>query len=375
VFVWIAAGWAQSREPAALSLFPVRGAWDLPLHNVLQTTPALAGARAYFPIEGDRLAAYDLEDGTLLWLASAHATSQPAVGDGLVFLVEPEQLTALSEETGVAVWQLPFAEDLSAPLVWDNGWLIGAAQSGTIFAFRATDGTLIWRQSIGADVHAPPALAADRVYVPASDNRVIALDVATGKQLWERRLGGAPNEVLALDDRLYMGSNDNYFYCVSARNGEIMWRWATGGDVAGMPVVNGRQVYFVSFDNILRALDRFSGSQRWKRPLPLRPTRGPVKAGDLLIVSGVAATAPAYLIKDGSPAGSIAGGGELAAAPHVVPNQTLPTLALVVRDLAEGTIVHTITRSIDPAPVPIAPLPNPIPPPPSPQQPQTDSPR
>jgi outer membrane protein assembly factor BamB len=269
----------------------------------------------------------------------------------------------LRDDTGTVAWRLELREQLSAPLVWDSGWLIGTTSSGTVLAFRAKDGGLIWRQELGAPIQRTAALAADRVYVPIENGRIVALQVETGEPLWERRLGGAPNDVLALDDRLFVGSNDNYFYSIRARDGEILWRWPTGADVVGLPVVDNQRVYFVSLDNILRGLDRNTGNQRWKRVLPLRPTRGPVVADDLLLISGIPPNVPAYLMKDGTAAGEIAAGGELAAAPHVVTGASRPMVALVTRDIAQGTIVRALVRSVEPPVSAVAPLPNPVNPP------------
>jgi outer membrane protein assembly factor BamB len=352
---------AQPQLPdGSFRLFPTRALWTLPLNNTLIATPAFAAGRGYFPIEGDRLTAYDLEKGAQAWTVSAHVQSQPAVGDGMVFVVEPGALSARREADGVEAWRLPFAELLAAPLVWDNGWLVAAASTGSILAFRAVDGHLVWRHEAGVRVHAAPSLAADRVYAPMEDGRILAMRVDTGEPVWERRLGGPPNEVLALDDRLYVGSNDNFFYCLRTIDGTVEWRWRTGADVIGMPLVDEHRVYFVSFDNVLRGLDRKTGAQRWKRALPLRPSRGPVRASDALLISGIAATLPAYSMKDGAPAGDIRAEGELAAAPYVFSTGALPMAALVTRDIAKGAIVSVLMRSIDPAIVPIAPLPNPI---------------
>lgn len=348
---------AQSPAANSLGLFPIRAQWTLPLNNVLTAPPAMVGARGYFPIQGDRLAAYDIEHGTLLWLVPAKTRAMPAVGDGLVYVVEPDALTAFQAATGSVAWRVPFNEPLAAPLVWDNGWLIGTAASGTVLAFRARDGGLIWRQELGGAIQGSAALSGDRIFVPMHDNQIIALKVETGEHLWTRRLGGAPNDILALDNQLFVGSKDHYFYSLRARDGFINWRYATGADVLGLPVADRRRVYFVSLDNMLRALERTTGGQRWKRVLPLRPTRGPVVAGNVLIVSGVPANSPAYLIKDGTPAGDIAAGGELATSPHVVPNGALPMVALVTRDIANGTVVSTIIRAIDPTPVAVSPLP------------------
>ena len=351
---------AQPLTTEPLRLFPVRPAWDLPLNNDLKATPALDGTRGYFPIEGDRVAAYDVHYGTLLWIASARVEWQPTVGDGLVFLVEPGTLTALHDDTGIAAWRFPLTEALAAPLVWNNGWLIGTTAAGTVLAFRAIDGGLIWRQELGALIHGAAALATDRVYVPMADGRIVALREDTGQPLWERRLGAAPNDILALDDRLFVGSNDNYFYAIRTRDGEVLWRWPTGADVIGRPVVDDRRVYFVSLDNVLRGLDRNTGNQRWKRVLPLRPTRGPIAAGDMLIISGISPNVPAYFMKDGTPAGTIPAGGELASSPHMIEGDALPIAILVTRDIAQGTVVRAVTRAVEPTDTAIVPLPNPI---------------
>ena len=44
-----------------------------------------------------------------------------------------------------------------------------------------------------------------------------------------------------------------------------------GADIVGAAVHDEVRVYFVSMDNVLRALDAGTGAQRWKKPLPLRP--------------------------------------------------------------------------------------------------------
>jgi outer membrane protein assembly factor BamB len=356
----LAAAQMKLTGPADLGLFPTRPAWTLPLNAALTTTPVFSGARGYFPIEDDRLAAYDLSSGTLRWVQTVQAKDAPALGDGLIFTVEATAITALRQDDGSVAWQLPFVESLAAPLVWNTGWLVAATTAGSILAFRAADGELIWRQDLRAPVHAPPSIAGEHVYAPLDDATLVALRVDNGATLWERRLGGPPNEVLAADDRLYVGSDDNYLYCLRMRDGEVDWRWRTGGDVEGMPVADERLIYFVSYDNVLRGLDQQTGAQRWKRALPLRPTSGLARAGDTLLVSGAAPKVFAYFLKDGTPAGEIAAPGELAGAPHVSNFNGLPMVTVAARDVVKGTVVSSVIRSIEPPTSPVGPLPNPI---------------
>jgi outer membrane protein assembly factor BamB len=393
--------------------------WGLPLNNPLIVAPAYEDTRAFFAIDGDHLAAYDLVAGTQLWMVDARPLMQPVAGDGLLFILEPDVLKALHVADGSVAWQIPFSETLAVHPVWDNGWLIVASNRGEIGALRATDGQFIWRRDLKSPAHALPALAADRVYIPTSDNRIVALRVETGEPVWERRLGGAPNDILALNNRIYAGSQDNFFYCVMAADGRVDWRWRTGGDVIGMPIADERHVYFVALDNVLRALNLVSGGQQWMRPLPMRPAWGPVRAGSTIVVAGQSATLHAFNAKDGVSAGTLTGvsvpppvvadiktdaasgadppkpsdppnpavaqrgadavapqkpvatvpfsfgvlaaDAEVASPPHVFnhPAKTLPAVLLVFREIARGASATLVTHSVEPALVAaVAALPN-----------------
>lgn len=381
-------------ERGQLTLTPVETAWALALDNTLTAPPAYDETHAFFPIEGDRLVAYDLLTGKQAWLISARVLIEPAAGDGLLFVLEAEALKALRIADASVAWQIPFTDALAVHPVWDNGWLIVATASGEVRAYRATDGQLIWQRDLTSPAHAAPALAADHVYIPTADNRIVALDVATGQPIWDRRLGGAPTEILALNNRIFVGSTDNFFYCVMAADGRVDWRWRTGGDVIGKPVADDKYVYFVSLDNVLRAMNMVSGGQQWLRPLPMRPAWGPAKAGATIVVAGQSAPMRVYNVKDGVAAGTVTGmttkpveapaadapaaaasaappplpamtalsaGAEVAAAPHVIehPVTGLPLVVLSMKEIGRGASVTLVTRSLEPTLVPaVAALPN-----------------
>jgi len=346
--------------PPPPSLFPIQQLWTLALNSQMPAPPAFDGAIGYFQIDHDRVVAYELGPGTRKWIIDAHPEADPAAGGGLLFMVESGALTARQSADGAIVWQVPLPAELTVPPVWDNGWLIAATKNREVAALRSADGTTVWRQTIGGDAHARPAIAADRIYVPTDDGHVVALQMDDGKVIWDRRISAAANDILALDERLYVGSNDNNLYCILTKDGSVDWKWPTGGDVIGLPASDEHNVYFVSLDNILRALDLKSGAQRWKTTLPLRPTRGPLRVLDALIVTGIAPKVAAYTTKDGKPAGDVPSTGDLAAAPQLVggAGTTKPLLILVTSDIAKGAGVAALTRASEPPVVPIVPLPN-----------------
>jgi outer membrane protein assembly factor BamB len=270
----------------------------------------------------DQFVAASLTDGKMLWATELPLPDTPVTGGGLVYLMSDERLCAVSPTDGSVLWSIALGGRPSAPLVWESGWLFAATGNAELFAVRASDGELQWRRALGTPLRARAVPASDRVYVSLEDGRVAALDIHTGETVWERPLGGTPADILALADRIFVGSKDNFFYCLEARTGKVRWRWRTGADVIGAPIVDEFNVYFISLDNVLRALDRNRGGLRWQRGLEMRASGGPVLLEDALIVPGVAAEFSAFSVKSGLPVGTFRAKADLAAPPylHVKPS-------------------------------------------------------
>ncbi len=334
--------------------------WTLALNNMLVVPAAYDGTRAFFAIEGDRLVAYDILSGEQRWLVSSRTQLQPAVGNDLLFVVEPDALVARNVTDGSIAWQLPIAGKTPVRPVWHDGWLILSSEQAELLAVRPTDGQVVWRRDIRSPAHALPALTADRVYVPTRDRRVVALRLDTGDPIWERKFTGVPTDILATADRVYLGSSDDYVYCLIAKDNSIDWRWRTGGDIVGVPVTDGSRIYFVALDNVLRALDRKSGVQQWMRPLPIRPAWAPVLVGSTVVVAGATSSVRGFAIKDGAPAGDLIAGAEVATAPYALddPVTHRPMLLVTTRDIAKGATAALSARSFEPLISPVTPLPN-----------------
>jgi outer membrane protein assembly factor BamB len=353
---------AVSKAPVLTSPFPEQTHWTLELNNPLVAPGFVAygGSAGYFPIAGDRIAAFDLLSGALQWMVPALPRSAPAFADGRLFIEEASGLAALEAKDGSLAWRIPLSDALAVPLASEQGRLV-AATAAAVLTFRASDGSLLWRHDLGSSPHGVPALDGDRLFVPVKDGRVIAFQADTGEMLWERRLGAAANDILVSEDRLFVGSDDNYLYCLNAGNGEKVWRARTGADVVSRPTVDERRVYFVSLDNVLRALNRRNGVQQWKRSLPFRPAWPPIKLFDAVVVAGLMGPLRAFYLKDGAPAGEMSTGPDLLAAPlHEFESPTIvgPMLVAVTHNVSGDAKVTAVSRAFEP---PVAPALPPLP--------------
>ena len=231
------------------------------------------------------LVALSVVDGSELWQELQEVATDLAVGGGLLYVASGTELRGRDTSTGTTRWLVPLGAPISAPLVWNAGWLLVVLETDVLLALRAETGQIIWRRAFEGSIRVAPALAGNRVYVSLSRGAVVSLALVSGALQWERKLEGDPQEILPVDD-LFVGATDNYFYALERRDGATKWRWQAGGDIVGRPIVDKERVYFSSLDNVLWALDRSNGVQRWRQPLSSRPTAGPSQADDLLIQGG-----------------------------------------------------------------------------------------
>jgi outer membrane protein assembly factor BamB len=295
-----------------------RPEWTAGLPSAPSGQPAYDESRAFVPVESGEVAALSLADGAVAWKTALLPAGSLAAGGGLVFVPVAGAIEARDAETGAPRWRAPLDGPLSAPLVWQNGWLFVATTRGTASMLRASVGQPVWQQDLGAAVRTRAAPTGDRIYVGLENGQVRALKLTSGETLWSRALGGRPTTLAPLDDRVFAGSDDKYLYCLSAKDGKTDWRWRTGGAILGTPIFDEHHVYFLSLDNVLRALDRGNGHQVWQAALTFRPLAGPYFADDRLLVAGLMELR-AFRVSNGSEAGGVEPGGVIAAPPHFLP--------------------------------------------------------
>lgn len=238
-------------ESAAAAIDPVRGRVFV---------GSSRGVLFSFDAEGRQVFRYDPESGV-----EAAPAVDPVWGD--VFLAtEDGMVHALRGRTGEARWKVSAGGPVRAtPLVSDDAVFV-VTENDQVVALSREDGTTLWSYQREADVefaiagHAGLARSEDggTLYTGFTDGAVVALDAADGSLVWERQT--------ILDDEGAEGGEAIRFF-----------------DADATPVVDGEVVYAASFRTGLYALERSSGTVRWREPL--RGVVGIAVRGNLLVAS------------------------------------------------------------------------------------------
>ncbi len=302
---------------AAIAFAKLDTRWSVTFASPPSAGAAFDSTTAYVPLRGGELVAVDLDRGAVRWRARLVTTFTPAIGEGLVFTAAGDAIEARDGATGDVRWQTTLSGGVAAPLYWERGWLLASTPGGDLAAFRAADGGLIWRQSIGATLVVPPVPALDRLCLALTDGRLLAIEPAAGTTIWSRHVPGRITGLLSLPEQLVFGTSENRFESADVKSGRERWRWRIGGDLVGTPLADARRIYFVSRDNMVRAVDRRSGNLQWTASIPSRPAGGPFLVSEAVMVPLVSTSILGFAPADGKLVVTIEAAGETAAQPHV----------------------------------------------------------
>jgi alcohol dehydrogenase (cytochrome c) len=187
---------------------------------------------------------------------------------------------------GAIVAFLPRPAGSSPPRGWPspNGDLAGtrAAAGSSIDAANVARLRPAWRfpltgyQTPSGVFASTPVVLGGRVYLQDLDSDVFALDARTGQRVWKthaRQVSGGPNGLAAADGRIY-GSTSRSTFALDPATGKVLWRrklvFRDNQAIDIAPQAANGLVYTSTVGlmpggkGVLYALDAATGAIRWK---------------------------------------------------------------------------------------------------------------
>lgn len=164
--------------------------------------------------------------------------------------VDAPRIFALDTSDGSVVWRFAGLRAVSpfvgSPAVADDGTVYAGSVDGLLYAVSPA-GALLWHHDAGSAVISTPALGPNALaqaqgtalYLATDGGRLVALDAASGAQLWQTQAwapGGGGGVLLAgavessptvSDDgaHVYVGTWDGALLCFAAATGVEVWRF------------------------------------------------------------------------------------------------------------------------------------------------------
>ncbi|MCH4295423.1 outer membrane protein assembly factor BamB [Shewanella sp. 3B26] len=221
---------------------------------------------------------------------------RPAVEYGKIFVADRDGLVvAFEEETGNKVWEADFSNlfkdrllgknkgaRLAAGITVARNKVFVGGESGLLAALDAETGEVVWSAQASGELLSAPAVGDNTVVVNASSGSLDAFDVDTGEKRWSYE-NALPNLTLRGTGSaafqaggFFVGTADGKVAVVIKDNGQAAWEQAIytpkGGnefsrmaDVDMTPLPVGENLYAVSYNGNLVAMEMRSGRILWSR--------------------------------------------------------------------------------------------------------------
>jgi outer membrane protein assembly factor BamB len=165
---------------------------------------------------------------------------------------------------GTVRWSYTTGDAIEYGAAVANGSVYVGSDDDKLYALDAATGHFRWSYTTGAAVDSVPAVANGSIYVGSDDDKLYALDAATGHFRWSYTTGDPVDSGPAVaDGTVYVGSRDNKVYALDAATGHLRWSYTTGGIIdSGLTVADGT-VYVGNWDSKVYALDAATGHLHW----------------------------------------------------------------------------------------------------------------
>jgi outer membrane protein assembly factor BamB len=170
---------------------------------------------------------------------------------------------------------------------------------GQVLALDAATGKEIWRSTVDAPIHSSPTVADGRVFATTIENQLNVLAAADGRRLWTHNglpepaglLGGASPAVAG--DTVVVPYSSGEIYALRVDNGRPLWNDSLAAtqpvgalsslaDIRGAPVIDRDRVFALSHSGLMVAIDLRTGDRVWEQDLG--GTHAPWVAGDFIYV-------------------------------------------------------------------------------------------
>jgi outer membrane protein assembly factor BamB len=211
--------------------------------------------------------------------------AQVSSENGITLISTPDgMLYALRSSNGTQLWHFKAPTRVSVQVAAGTVYLVSVNQSGVygfVMALGASNGTVLWGQSIPYPGPLAPILSDGTLYVSGHGGDVIyALRTRDGFLLWQYAANqrsdnsGPFTAIEAVGGFVYLLSEDNTLHVLRASDGRYLWSYRYQADETGfgLPAIEQGVVYIDDQHGAIKALRASDGKLLWQ----YHPGAGPL---------------------------------------------------------------------------------------------------
>ena len=253
----------------------------------LTAAPIVAGGKIYILDARARVYAFDANGGQHIWHVSVGPKGNRDLLSTLTFGL-------FGEDT-----KIDPSKGFGGGIAFDDGRLFVSTGFGDVMALDAASGQELWRVNTGVPIFNAPVANGGRVFVASQDNHFHAFAQSNGRELWDHQGITEAAGILESTSAAVAGEfviapyTSGELYALRVQNGRPAWSdllTRSGNvtalseldDIAGRPVVDRDLVFAVSHSGVMVAIQLGTGDRQWTRDVGGIQT--PWVAGDYVYV-------------------------------------------------------------------------------------------
>ena len=208
---------------------------------------------------------------------------QPAISGEVIYAASADgEVVAVDRKRGKTLWEVDLDISLSGGVGVYNDVLLLGSSEGLVLKLDANTGEQLWTTMLTGEILSPPQANGKVVVAQTYNGKLQGLDFATGQLLWTYNskvpvltIRGTSVPIME-NNRVYAGFASGRVLAFDAQTGSIVWDGRVAipqgrseieriVDVDGTMELAGNELYAVSYQGSVVAIDVESGRKIWQQ--------------------------------------------------------------------------------------------------------------
>lgn len=263
------------------------------------------GDKLYLSTQNGNVYCFDGVERQMLWetKVSEDLMSPPSVGTENIYVYDRSSTLYCLNKKGNFLWKIDVEEGITSGIAELNTAVCLGTEKGNLYAFDTVDGKELWRFQAEGAIHSTPVFADNKIFFGCDDHNLYILSWEghlIGRIKVKGKIRGTP---LVEKNLVYFGSDDHHFYCFSIQKRKKRWKVKAGGKIFTSPVVSGKRILFLCWNNVVYCLHKKKGHILWWQMIPSRSLYRLEVSGDRVVVSSLSPVLVSFDLETGENVG------------------------------------------------------------------------